>query len=199
MDVGELAAAAQGNHTACSATELLPLVYEQLRGLARRTMRSAVFDQTLQATALVHEAYLRLTESGSVIVWGGRWHFYAAAAEAMRRILIDRARWRKRLKRGGAMTRVELDDEAVICEGRNPDLAALDEAISGLSQAHPEKARLVTLRFFGGLSIQEASHVMGISVATATRYWTFARAWLYREMSSDRRGQCGGATLRKGA
>ena len=168
-----------------AAADLLPLVYDRLRELAGRRMRSERADQTLQATALVHEAYVRLVDSSRLQKWDGRWHFFAAAAEAMRRILVEQARRRGRLKRGGGMRRVELDAAELTVDQPPEDMIALDEALAKLAEAHPDKARLVKLRYFAGLTIDEACAAMGIGATTAERYWTFARAWLYREMGGD--------------
>jgi RNA polymerase sigma factor (TIGR02999 family) len=164
--------------------ELLPLVYEQLRALAGRKMRAERPDQTLQATALVHEAYLRLVDTTKVQLWESRWHFFAAAAESMRRILVDYARHRGRIKRGGAMHRVDLDKVELTVNDPPDELIALDEALTRLAEAHPEKAQLVNLRYFGGLTHEEAAQALGVSISTADRQWAYARAWLYRHMSS---------------
>ena len=173
--------AATGDRRA--SAELLPLVYEQLRRLARRKMRQERPDQTMQATALVHEAYLRLVDqTGAPPRWDGRWHFFAAAAEAMRRILVDDARGRSRLKHGGGMHRVQLDDVQLSVDEPPEDLLALDEALTVLTEQHPQKAQLVKLRYFAGLTIEEAAQAMGISTATAQRHWRYARAWLYRHI-----------------
>jgi RNA polymerase sigma factor (TIGR02999 family) len=163
---------------------LLPLVYEQLRRLAASKMRRERSDQTLQATALVHEVYLRLVDQSQVQHWEGRWHFYAAAAEAMRRILVERARNRSRLKRGGGLNRVSLDSAQELTVDQPPDdLLALDEALAELAIDRPQEAKLVKLRYFGGLSVEQAAEALGISIATAGRDWRYARAWLYRRMS----------------
>ena len=167
-----------------AAASLLPLVYDQLRALAKRRMRRESPDQTLQATALVHEAYVRLVDTTAVQNWDGRWHFFAAAAEAMRRILVDNARRRGRLKRGGALRRVELDPDQLTVDEPPDDLIALDEALAKLAEKSPEKVQLVKLRYFAGLTIAEAAQAMGIGTTTAERYWAYARAWLYRQMAS---------------
>jgi RNA polymerase sigma factor (TIGR02999 family) len=173
-----------------AAAELLPLVYEQLRALAGRRMRHERTDQTLQATALVHEAYLRLVDTTKVQLWESRWHFFAAAAEAMRRILVESARRRGRIKRGGALGRVELDDIDVTMNGPPEQLIALDDALNLLAAEHPQKAQLVNLRYFAGLTHQEAAQALGISVSTADRHWAYARAWLYRQMAeTDEQGR----------
>jgi RNA polymerase sigma factor (TIGR02999 family) len=166
-----------------AAEALLPLVYQQLRRLAKSRMRRERPDQTLQATALVHEAYLRLVNQPAA-QWDGRWHFFGAAAEAMRRILVEHARRRSRAKRGGGLARVPLDDAQKLTIDDPPeDLLTLDEALNDFAQKHPEKAQLVKLRYFAGLTNDEAAEALGISSATADRHWAFARAWLYRRMS----------------
>jgi len=170
----------QGDQQA--AEKLLPLVYDELRKLAAVKLVQEKPGQTLQATALVHEAYLRLVDRDAVQHWDGRWHFYAAAAEAMRRILVETARRRSRLKRGGAMKRVELDPVELTVDQPPDELLALDEALGRLAAQHPEKAQLVKLRYFAGLTIEEAAAALGIGTSTADRHWAFARAWLYRKM-----------------
>ena len=165
---------------------LLPLVYEQLRRLAAQRMQLERPGQTLQPTDLVHEAFLRLVDQTSAQTWDGRWHFFAAAAEAMRRILIDRARSRSRLKHGGGYQRLSLDEIQLSAIDEPPDqLLELDEALNDLAEKYPERAQLVKLRFFAGLTIEQAARGMGISTATAERYWAYARAWLYRRMSGE--------------
>ena len=172
-----------GAGDARAAASLLPLVYDRLRALARSRMRGERADQTLQATALVHEAYLRLVDRDAVQHWDGRWHFYAAAAEAMRRILVERARQRGRLKRGGDRRRVDLDPAELTVDAPPDELVALDEALAKLQGEYPELAQLVKLRYFAGLTIEEAARALSIGTATAGRHWAFARAWLYREMA----------------
>jgi RNA polymerase sigma factor (TIGR02999 family) len=174
-----------GAGDALAARNLLPLVYHRLRELAGQRMRQERGDHTLQATALVHEAYLRLVDTTKVQVWESRWHFFAAAAEAMRRILVDNARQRGRIKRGGGKGRVDLDALELTVNGPSDEILALDDALNGLAEEHPEKARLVKLRYFGGLTLDEAAQALGISSSTADRNWAYARAWLYRRMSSD--------------
>jgi RNA polymerase sigma factor (TIGR02999 family) len=175
-----------GAGQACASADLLPVVYEQLRELASHKMRNERPDQTLQATALVHEAYLRLVDSTKVQRWENRWHFFAAAAESMRRILVDNARRRGRLKRGGGqMRRVDLDHVELTMDEPPDELIAMDEALTMLAEAHPEKAQLVKLRYFGGLTQEEAAQAIGVSTSTADRHWAYARAWLYRQMSSS--------------
>src|SRR5687767_12618098 len=168
-----------------AAAALLPLVYQRLRALAGRKMQQERPDQTLEATALVHEAYLRLVDTTKVQLWESRWHFFAAAAESMRRILVDNARRRGQLKRGGKRNRVDLDSLELTVNEPPDELIALDEALSKLAEAHPQKAQLVNLRYFGGLSHEEAAQALGISISSADRHWSFARAWLYRQMSED--------------
>lgn len=167
--------------------QLLPLVYEELRRLARQRLDREKPGQTLEATALVHEAYLRLVGDGSDDerqTWQGRGHFFAAAAEAMRRILVERARRKRGPKAGGRMQRVETELDRLTGElGLDRlDLLALDEALGHLAGDSPVRAELVKLRFFVGLSVAEAAEVLGLSVATAERYWTYARARLFSEL-----------------
>ena len=170
-----------------AAAELLPLVYDRLRALAGRKMRQERPDQTLQATSLVHEAYLRLVDTTRVQRWDSRWHFFAAAAEAMRRILVDQARRRGRIKRGGIAVRQRIDLKNVELTVIEPpeELLAVDEGLAALAVPHPEKAQLVKLRYFAGLTAEEAAEAMGISVATANRHWAYARAWLVRYLHPD--------------
>jgi RNA polymerase sigma factor (TIGR02999 family) len=179
-----LHALAEGDPSA--ADQLLPLVYDELRKLAAARLANQTPGQTLQPTALVHEAYLRLVGDPAGDDWDNRGHFFAAAAEAMRRILVENARRKGRAKRGGGLTRRDLDAaEQVtgpeVCE----DLLALDEALTKLASADPQAARLVELRYFAGLSIPEAARILGISPRTADRLWAFARAWLLREVGGD--------------
>jgi len=181
-----LDAAAAGDPKA--AAELLPLVYDELRKLAAARMAEEKPDQTLQATALVHEAYLRLVGGQKQQDWNGRGHFFAAAAEAMRRILVEQARSKGRQKRGGERQRLSLDDLEIPFTGPSDELLAVDEVLTRLAEKHPEKADLVKLRFFGGLTGEEAAQALGISPATADRYWTFARAWLFRELAGEELG-----------
>src|SRR5262245_53350330 len=174
-----------------AAEKLLPLVYEELRKLAAAKLAQENPGQTLQATALVHEAWIRLVggqgtgDTRQATDWDGRGHFFGAAAEAMRRILIDQARRKARLKRGGEIDRVELDDVEISLAEPNDDVLALDDALTRFATTHPEKAELVKLRYFAGLTGDEAAAALGISPATADRYWTYARAWLARELSPD--------------
>ena len=165
-----------------AADRLLPLVYDELRSLAAQRMAQESPDHTLQPTALVHEAYLRLVDVNEAQQWNSRGHFFAAAAEAMRRILVEDARAKRRLKRGGDRQRVALTEDLAVSKGTDVDLIALDEALSRLAADSPEQAELVKLRYFGGLTIPEAAHVLGVSEATAERYWTYARVWLFAEL-----------------
>jgi RNA polymerase sigma factor (TIGR02999 family) len=171
-----LADLAQGDPHA--AAQLLPLVYEELRRLAAQRLAGEAPGQTLQPTALVHEAYLKLVGPDPGRAWNDRAHFFAAAAEAMRRILIDRARQKRRQKHGGGRQRVPLAEADAVAESSADDLLALDEALTRLAAEHPRKAELVKLRYFAGLSEEEAAAVLGLSRATASRSWAFARAWL---------------------
>ena len=177
-----LSAVEQGDPNA--AAQLLPLVYDELRKLAAEKMAREAPGQTLQATALVHEAYLRLVDVKRAQHWDSRRHFFAAAAEAMRRILIDKARRRGTEKHGGGRQRLDLDNVEVAADERSADLLDLDEALTRFAAEDPVKAQLVTLRYFAGLSVQEAADILGISRATADRYWAFARAWLYNAITS---------------
>jgi RNA polymerase sigma factor (TIGR02999 family) len=179
---GILSAIEQGDPHA--AERLLPLVYDELRQLAAQRLAQEAPGQTLQATALVHEAYLRLVDADKVQHWNSRGHFFAAAAEAMRRILVDTARSKRAEKRGGGHRRVEVDVQELAGRQHDQKLLALDEALAKLEQQHPPKAQLVKLRYFAGLSIKEAAEALGISTATADRYWAYARAWLQREMTA---------------
>ncbi len=176
-----LNAVEQGNGRAID--ELLPAVYQELRQLAAQKLSREKPGQTLQATALVHEAYLRLAGAEGR-TWKGRTHFFAAAAEAMRRILIENARRKRRLKRGGGRQRVDVDEVEIVIEGPSEDLLALDEALSRLAEIDRTKADLVKLRYFAGLTLEQAAEVLGLSATTAKRHWTYARAWLYKAVKS---------------
>ncbi|HZY84741.1 MAG TPA: ECF-type sigma factor [Gemmataceae bacterium] len=176
-----LSAIEQGDPAA--AGQLLPLVYDELRQLAAHRLAHERPGQTLQATALVHEAYLRLVGAEQAQHWDSRRHFFAAVAEAMRRILIDRARDRGRLKRGGNWRRLRLDDIDLSVAEPPDDLPALDEALQKLAREDPPCAELVKLRFFAGLTLDEAAAILGIARRSADRYWAFARSWLYDELS----------------
>jgi RNA polymerase sigma factor (TIGR02999 family) len=165
-----------------AAEQLFPLVYDELRKLAAEKLAQEKPGQTLQATALVHEVYLRLVGVEQTQRWDSRGHFFAACAEAMRRILVDQARRRRSQKRGGEMRRVDLDAAALPAAPEDPpaeDLLALDDALRQFDAEEPLKARLVKLRYFAGLTLEQASEALGISVATAKRHWIYARAWLY--------------------
>lgn len=163
---------------------LLPIVYDELRALARRHMNRERSDHTLQATALVHEAYMRLVD-GHEPDWPSRGYFFAAAAEAMRRILIDRARAKGSLKRGGGRRKLRLDQDPLANDELSVELLDLDEALTKLAEEDAQKAELVKLRFFAGLTMDEAAAALGISPATANRYWRYARAWLYQQMPQE--------------
>jgi RNA polymerase sigma factor (TIGR02999 family) len=170
------------------AAELLPLVYDELKKLAAAKMSAERGDHTLQATALVHEAYLRLVGSdGSAAPnqWNGRGHFFAAAAEAMRRILVDHARDNRRLKRGGDADRIPLDALDQFWNPKYGDILDLNEALDGLQDVDPQAAEMVKLCCFAGQTQTEAAALMGVSLSTAKRYWVFARAWLHRALQSD--------------
>lgn len=164
------------------AGQLLPLVYEEMRKLAAAKLAHEKPGQTLQATALVHEAYLRLVGGQRQPSWESRGHFFAAAAEAMRRILVDQARRKARLKHGGQLNRVDFDELEITVAVPGDDIVALDEAITRLAEKHPEKAELIKLRYFAGLTVDEAAMALGISPATADRHWIYARAWLLRAL-----------------
>jgi RNA polymerase sigma factor (TIGR02999 family) len=165
------------------ARELLPLVYDELRLLAAQRLAREAPGQTLQATALVHEAYLRLVGESPDRPWDGRGHFFAAAAEAMRRIMVEHARRRHRLKRGGDRARIDLDQVDLAAPGIDDHVLALDEALERLAQIEPVKAQVVQLRVFAGLTIGQAAEVLGLSISTTDRYWAYARAWLRVEIA----------------
>ena len=175
-----LSAIEQGEEHA--AERLLPLVYDELRKLAAQKMAHEARAETLQATALVHEAYLRLVDVEKAQHWNSRGHFFAAAAEAMRRILVENARRKGRQKRGAGRRRDDLRVVEPAVEGPETDVLAIHEALDNLAVEHPEKAELVKLRYFGGLVHSEAASVLGMPIATADRHWRYARAWLAREM-----------------
>ena len=169
-----------------AAERLMPLIYDHLRGLAREYMRRERGGHTLQSTALVHEAYLRLVDSGSVS-WQGRAHFYCFAARAMRRILVDHARQRQALRRGGQQQRVPLEEAEGLesppsVDHREHDLVALDAALLGLIEAHPRPGQVVELRFFGGMEMRDIAEVLQVNTRTVDRDWQFARAWLHRAL-----------------
>lgn len=165
-----------------AAADLLPLVYDELRRLAAWRLANEQPGQTLQATALVHEAYLRLVGKDDP-QWNGRRHFFAAAAEAMRRILVENARRKNRLKRGGQMERVELEDSTLPAPLPDDELLALDEALNRFAEVDPPAAELVKLCFFVGLTQEQAAKELGVSISTVERTWAYARAWLFREVS----------------
>lgn len=173
---------AQGGRV--GAEQLLPAVYDELRRMAEHFLQRERPDHTLQATALVHEAYLRMVDQTQV-TWRSRAHFFAVAAQAIRRILVDHARGRARLKRGGGGRKLSLDDALTLsAESPGTDLLALHEALERLAREHPEKARVVEMRFFGGLTSEEAARVLDLTTRTVERYWEFSRAWLYRALES---------------
>lgn len=176
----------EGDPTA--ADQLLPLVYNELRKLAAAKLSHERPGQTLQATALVHEAYLRLIGGDEANPWSGSRHFFAAAAEAMRRILIEQARRKNRLKRGGDRQRVPMSDLQVAAGQTDEDLLALDEALDRFAADHPEKAELVKLRYFAGFTIKQAAEVLEVSTTTADKWWAYARSWLRVELNSEETG-----------
>ena len=167
-----------------AAEQLLPLVYDELRRLAAEKLAREAPGQTLDATALVHEAYLRLVGPDDARRWNDRGHFFAAAAQAMRRILVDHARCKKAQKRGGGSKRLDIDPAELATQHHDDKVLALDEALAKLERQDPRKAELVKLRYFAGLPIREAAMALGISTATADRHWAYARAWLQREMTA---------------
>jgi RNA polymerase sigma factor (TIGR02999 family) len=175
IEQGETAAAAQ----------LLPLVYDELRKLAAQKLAQERPGQTLQATALVHEAYLRLVDVEQAQQWNSRGHFFAAAAEAMRRILVEQARRRKALKRGGGAEREVLDSSAIIAPTGDEQLLAVHDALDDLAQADPQAAALVKLRFFAGMTAADAAEALGLSVRSAHDLWAYARSWLRRRMRPE--------------
>jgi RNA polymerase sigma factor (TIGR02999 family) len=167
-----------------AAEQLLPLVYDELRKLAAQRLAQEKPGQTLEATALVHEAYLRLVDVEQAQCWDSRRHFFAAAAEAMRRILVEQARRKGRARHGGGRKRVDLLDEEVAATPGDEQILLLDEALARLAEVRPQAAELVKLRFFSGLTAEDAAPLVGVSPRTARRLWVFARAWLRREMES---------------
>jgi RNA polymerase sigma factor (TIGR02999 family) len=168
-----------------AAKQLLPLVYEELRTLAGRWLAHEAAGQTLQPTALVHEAYVRLVDDGIERDWDGRRHFFAAAAVAMRRILVENARRKHAIKRGGGWRRQDLDPDQFHASAESDDLLALQEAMDRLTAADPQVAELVTLRYYAGLSLPQAAATLGLSLRTAERWWAYARAWLLGELSDE--------------
>jgi len=183
---GLLAAIEQGDPSA--AEQLLPLIYHELRQLAAQKLANEQPGQTLQPTALVHEAYLRLLGDGEARRWDQRGHFFAAAATAMRRILIERARHKRRLVHGGGRRRQELHPDLAAAPETDEELLALDAALVKLAELDPVKARLVELRYFAGLTGDQAAEILGISPSTADRHWVYARAWLRREVQGGQAG-----------
>jgi RNA polymerase sigma factor (TIGR02999 family) len=178
-----LSAIEQGEPQA--AEQLLPLVYNELRRLAAQKLAQEKPGQTLEATALVHEAYLRLVDTEKVQHWNSRRHFFAAAAEAMRRILVERARARGSVKRGGGRERLALEGLPVPCPERPADLLALDEALTRLAAVEPQAAELVHLRYFAGQTMSSAAELLGLSLRSAHRLWAYAKAWLLQELERD--------------
>ena len=170
---------------AIAAGELLPLVYEELRRLAAHKMANEVPGQTLQPTALVHEAWLRLVGKDGQVQFKSRGHFFGAAAEAMRRILIENARRKKAQRHGGGQQRLDIQEIEIFAEVKPDELLALNDALDKFAATDPVKADLVKLRYFVGLNIEEAAEILAISPPTAKRYWTFARAWLYAEINAS--------------
>ena len=164
--------------------QLMPIVYDELRRQAARYLRREQAGNTLQTTALIHEAYVRLVDQLNV-QWQNRAHFFGIAAQLMRRILVDHARAKKRVKRGGSDVRVSLGDATVAVKGQDLDVVALDEALGRLAEIDEQQSRVVELRFFSGLTVEETAEVMGISKATVKRDWSMAKAWLHRELSGD--------------
>jgi RNA polymerase sigma factor (TIGR02999 family) len=177
-----LSASAQGDPHA--AAELLPLVYDELRRLAALRLAQEAPGQTLEATALVHEAYLRLVGDNRD-AWDNRRHFFAAAAEAMRRILVEQARRKDRVRHGGGKKRIDLEEACSLVQSPSEELLALDEALTRLADLNPARAEVVKLRFFTGLTMSEIAQTLSISLPTAERYWAFARTWLYAELKAD--------------
>lgn len=175
MEAGEKDASAQ----------LLALVYDELRRLAAAKMAHEQPGQTLQATALVHEAFIRLVDGAVDGQWNGRGHFFGAAAEAMRRILIENARRKNRIKHGGEMKRAEFNPELLAGDAPDLDILALNEALTRLEGLFPDKAEVVKLRYFAGLTNDETAELLGVAPATAQRYWQFARTWLYQQLNSE--------------
>ncbi len=172
----------RGRHEAVN--QLMPLVYEDLKRIAERFLRQERTDHTLQTTALVNEAYLKLVDQRQVD-WKGRTHFFAIGARAMRRILVDHAKQRDRIKRGGGRHRVDIDEALVISPQRDDDVLALDEALNKLAQFDSDQAQIIELRFFGGLTVQEVAEVLGWSKRRVEAEWTIVRAWLRRELTGS--------------
>lgn len=173
-----------GNGDTAALDELMPMVYNELRRLAGRYLRRERSDHTLQPTALVHEAYLRLVEQRGVR-WQNRAHFFGVAAQMMRRILVDHARARRRTKRGGSWQKLSLEDVIGLSQERRVDLIALDDALTSLAEIDPRKSRVVEIRYFGGLSVEETAEVLGVSTKTVMRDWNMAKAWIYHELKPE--------------
>lgn len=183
-DVTHLLADLQGGNREQAAAQLMPLVYEELRGLARKYFRHERAGHTLQPTALVHEAFLRLVDQTRVD-WQGRTHFYAVCAKVMRRVLLDYARGRQRARHGGGLRRLDLDSDALPAEFDQAEILTLHEAVEELARLDPRQAHIVELRFFGGLNVEEVAHVTGISKRTAEDEWTHAKAWLRTKLADE--------------
>jgi RNA polymerase sigma factor (TIGR02999 family) len=181
-DVTHILAAAEAGDGA-AAEQLLPLVYEELRKLAAHKLTHEKPGQTLQATALVHEAYVRLVNVDEAQHWNSRGHFFAAAAEAMRRMLVEKARHKQRLRHGGGRQRLDLDSQLCITSNDDETLLAVNDALEQLAAGEPQAAEVVKLRYFAGLTIEETSAALNISVRTVNRHWTYARAWLYEQLN----------------
>jgi RNA polymerase sigma factor (TIGR02999 family) len=181
-DVTRILAAFEEGDTS-AAEQLLPLVYDELRKLAALRMAHEKPGQTLQATALVHEAYVRLVDVEQARHWNSRGHFFAAAAEAMRRLLVDKARRKKRLRHGGGRQRLDLDSQLNISDDGDETLLAVNDALMHFAVEEPQAAEVVKLRYFAGLTIEETAVALNISVRTVNRHWTYARAWLYEQLN----------------
>jgi RNA polymerase sigma factor (TIGR02999 family) len=189
-EVTEILSAVEGGDPQ-EAEKLLPLVYEELRRLAAQRLAHEKPGQTLQPTALVHEAYLRLVDTATIRRWDSRGHFFAAAAEAMRRILVERARQRGRLRHGGGLRRLDLSDsDVVVIPTDDEQIVHLDLALDRLAAVRPQAAALVKLRFFSGLTAEQAAPMVGLSARSARRLWAFARAWLRRDMERSADPEC---------
>jgi RNA polymerase sigma factor (TIGR02999 family) len=183
-DVTKLLARLSGGEREQAVAQLMPLVYDELRRLAHKYFQHERPDHTLQPTALVHEAYLRLVDATRVD-WQGRTHFYAVCAKVMRRVLLDHARGRKRVRRGGGKRRLDLDSELLPTELAESEVVALHDAIEELARLDPRQAHIVELRFFGGLTVDEVAHVVGVSKRTAEDEWTHAKAWLRARFADE--------------
>jgi RNA polymerase sigma factor (TIGR02999 family) len=179
--LNRVADAVDAESRSITAGELLPLVYQKLRQVAAEKITREPAAQTLQATALVHEAWLRV--GGDAQSWQSRWHFFGAAAEAMRRILVDRARSKQAKRHGGGLERVAVDEMEIAAPVKENELLDVHEALDAFAAHYPQKAELVKLRYFTGLTLPEAAEVLGISVPTAARHWAFSRVWLFREIN----------------